>query len=362
MKNENYKILLVDPDDKRRATLAKALERKGYSLQSCPDGYLARSFLKEQDFDLVVAYRHLTGIDGLGLLRYIHSHKKDLPVIILTDCGSIEDAVEAVKMGAEDYLVVPFHEEVLIFKVSKILEHKYLQRENIQLQTQLAGQKPPGELVGQSEGMKKVYELIRSVAPIDVTVLIYGESGTGKELVARAIHEHSSRKGGPFIKVSCSIFVPTLLESELFGHEKGAFTGAIYSRAGRFEQAKGGTLFLDDIDDLSMNIQTKLLRVLQDGEIERVGGNKTIPVDVRVVVASKRSLKELIEEKSNIRQEIDDQEDRHYKLGTVRKANWEKIEVPQATKIIPLISKNKNGSYSGRFLSIVGIKDFGDKR
>lgn len=291
------RILLVDPDDRRAARIADFLEHHQFRVTTCPDGELARKSLEKQRFNLLVTNRHAHGIDGFELLRLVRRRYPATAVILLTECGSVADAVEAFKLGAQDYLTTPFHEDALLFKVRNVLEHRHLKSENVHLQSQLAVVRPPGDLIGQSESMQKVYELVHAVAPMDVTVLIYGESGTGKGMTARAIHDHSSRKDGPFVKVSCSIFVPTLLESELFGHEKGAFTGAIYARIGRFEQARGGTIFLDDIDDLSLDIQTKLLRVLQEGDIERVGGNRSLPVNVRVIVASKRSLKELIDEK-----------------------------------------------------------------
>ena len=293
------RVLLVEADRALRSRLEKSLSCAGFQVIACPDGLTGQGQLKGDGCDLVISNRYLLGVDGLELLRFSKTHCPDVPVILIAERQSIPDAVEAVKLGAADYLPLPFPDDVVVLKVRELLELRRLKAENRALQDKLAASafRSPANLVGRSEPMQRVYEMIQAVAPMDVTVLIYGESGTGKELVSRAIHACSSRKDGPFVKVSCSALVPTLLESELFGHEKGAFTGAICSRVGRFEQAKGGTIFLDDIDDVSLEIQTKLLRVLQDAEIERVGGGRLIPVDVRVVVASKCSLTELIQEK-----------------------------------------------------------------
>jgi two-component system response regulator HydG len=250
---------------------------------------------KQTPADFVITDLKMDGIDGVDVLRAVREIDPDCPAMIITAFGTIETAVEAMKLGAFDFLIKPFAPEVVRLKVERALELRNARRAKGRLEAEnayLRGEESLrlGEIVGGSEPMRRVFGIVERVAPTDTSVAVYGESGTGKELVARAIHQRSRRAQGPFIKVNCGALVETLLESELFGHEKGAFTGAIKRKLGRFELADGGTLFLDEIGDVSPSMQTKLLRVLQERDFERVGGETSIKVDVRVISATNKDL------------------------------------------------------------------------
>ncbi len=233
-------------------------------------------------------------MDGMALLEAVKKLKPETEVIVISAQGTIEKAVQAMKMGAFDFIEKPINPKVIALVVERALEKQTLVLQNRDLRSQLEDKFHFKNIVGKSEKMVKIFELIRHIAPYDSSVLIIGESGTGKELIANAIHYHSPRASMPFIKVSCASLSEGIIESELFGHEKGAFTGAITSRKGRFEMAHGGTLFLDEVEDIPPSTQIKLLRVLQEAEFERVGGNKTIQVDIRIIAASNRDLQEAV--------------------------------------------------------------------
>jgi len=293
MKN---KILIVDDEKLMRVSLEDKLTKEGYAVTSLSNAVEGVKMLQSTNFDAVITDLRLPRMDGIDFLREIKKASPDTVVIIMTAYGSIENAVTAMKEGAYDYVTKPFSLEELTIKLQKALKHKDTIAENIMLKQRVLSQYGYDNMIGKSEGMKRVFEIISTVSNRDTTILIQGESGTGKELTAGAIHYNSNRRDGPFIKVSCAALNKEILESELFGHEKGSFTGAIKTRRGRFELADGGTIFLDDVDDIPLEMQVKLLRVLQEREFERVGGEETIPVNVRVICATKKDLKKLVQE------------------------------------------------------------------
>ena len=307
MKN---KILIVDDEKLMRVSLEDKLTKEGYAVNSLSNAVEGIKLLQSTNFDAVITDLRLPKIDGMDFLREIKKASPDTVVIIMTAYGSIENAVTAMKEGAYDYVTKPFPLEELTVKLQKALKHKDTIAENIMLKQRVLSQYGYDNMIGKSEGMKRVFEIISTVSNRDTTILIQGESGTGKELTAGAIHYNSNRRDGPFIKVSCAALNKEILESELFGHEKGSFTGAIKMRRGRFELADGGTIFLDDVDDIPLEMQVKLLRVLQEREFERVGGEETILVNVRVICATKKDLKILVQEGSF-------REDLYYRLHVV---------------------------------------------
>ncbi len=282
------RILVADDEANMRWVLERALTKAGYEVETVEDGQYALDRALAERPDLVLLDLKMPKLDGLSVLRTLKEHYPDLLMVMMTAHGSTSTAVEAMKAGAQDYLMKPFDIDELLITVAKAFEVESL-REQVDY---LKGEVQHGgwQLVGSSEEMQAVKHLVERVAPTLATVLIQGESGTGKELVAQAIHALSPRVGGPFIRVNCAALTETLLESELFGHEKGAFTGAHARKTGRFELADRGTLFLDEIGELSFNVQAKLLRVLQERMFERVGGEKTIKVDVRIIAATNRDL------------------------------------------------------------------------
>lgn len=302
MKNGNktgdaMKVLLVDDEPELRGILDDALSDAGYQVTSAADGAEAMSRVGENVFHVVICDVRLPKVDGLTLLRHLRSATPDAKVIMMTAYGQVADAVSALKEGAYDYLTKPFDVEELLLQVSHIRENLRLRQELEKARSQLANGAPiPGQttLIGESPPMRRVKEMVRMVAQSEAPVLITGESGTGKELVARMVHEGSSRASGPFVAVNCGALAENLIEAELFGHERGAFTGAVKKRDGRFKAADGGTLFLDEIGELPPPAQAKLLRVLQEGTFEPLGTNTTLHVDVRVVSATHRNLRELI--------------------------------------------------------------------
>lgn len=288
-------ILVVDDDKATRDGVARTL-RSDYSVLTAADADAAMAALNVNAVDLVLTDLRMPGRDGLSLLRDIIAAYPSIPVILLSAYGSVESAVEAMKDGAYDFLTKPINLDHLELVVHRALKHKHLERQNATLRTQLAGETALGRMLGTSEAMQRVRERIRQAAPTPATVLIQGPSGTGKELVARAIHALSSRANAPFVAVHCAALAPSLLESELFGHVKGAFTGANENRKGRFELANGGTLFLDEISEIDASTQVKLLRVLETRTIEPVGSAEPIPVDIRLVAATNRNLAEWVRE------------------------------------------------------------------
>lgn len=291
------RLLLVDDEEAARYGMRRALSAFGYNISEADSAEAARLLIKQQEPDLLLLDVNLPGISGLDFLREIRTANGSAPlVIIITAHGSERMAVEAVKSGAYDYLSKPFELDDLRLVVKNAAETVQLRRENYSLRKRIEIERSArGALIGNSEGMKRVRSMIEKVAETDATVLVRGESGTGKELVAREIHERNSvRRNGAFVAVNCAALPAELIESELFGHEKGAFTGAAARREGKFEQADGGTLFLDEIGDMSSNVQAKLLRALEERRIERLGGNESIPVDVRIISATHRPLEQEI--------------------------------------------------------------------
>ncbi len=288
-------LLVVDDDSGARSALAELLRADGYSVETAGDGFKALGKLEDSTPDLVLTDLNMPGMDGVELLRKVKERDPELPVVLMTAYGGVETAVAAMREGAADYLTKPLNTDELAIVLERAMERAKLRREASDLRSQLKDRYSFDNIVGSSPEMQRVFKSVAQVAPSRATVLLSGESGTGKELVAAAIHHNSPRAGGPFVKLHCAALAESLLESELFGHEKGAFTGADRKREGRFEQAHGGTLFLDEIGEISPAIQVKLLRVLQEREFERVGGSQTLRVDVRVVAATNRDLKEMVQ-------------------------------------------------------------------
>ncbi len=288
-------ILLIEDERITRRTLEDALRGAGHEVVACDNGGDGLSRVSEGSFDVVITDLRLPGIGGLDVLRAARQKDPDCTVLMMTAYGSVETAVEALKIGAYDYLTKPFSPEKLLNMLVKIAELKQALTDNTKLRRRLQTLEER-TLVGNSAAMRALQETIRVVAERDCTVLIDGESGTGKELVARGLHRQSPRRAGPFVPVNCAVIPETLLESELFGHEKGAFSGAVARHLGYFERANGGTLFIDDIDDLPLQMQVKLLRTLQERELQRVGGDTPVQVDVRIICATKRHLQELVSE------------------------------------------------------------------
>ncbi|MFH1102241.1 MAG: sigma-54 dependent transcriptional regulator [Pseudomonadota bacterium] len=285
-------ILIVDDEKNYPPVLSAVLEEEGYETLTANSGKEALEILKQSEVDLVLTDMKMPGMDGIELLEKIKAKDPDLPIIMMTAYGTVEKAVEAMQKGAYSYILKPFDNERMILYVKKANEIYRIIKENRRLRSDIESRYCFGNIIGRSKVMRDIFEIIEKVAPTSATILIEGESGTGKELVAKSIHYNSPRKNGPFIAVNCSALAESLLESELFGHEKGAFTGAVAMKKGRFELAGGGTFFLDEIGELSSNLQIKLLRVLQEKAIERVGGIKPLPVDIRLIVATNKTLKE----------------------------------------------------------------------
>jgi DNA-binding NtrC family response regulator len=285
-------ILLVDDKSSMRKVLHQTLENEQNTILEAEDGEKALETIKSKHVDVVITDIKMPKLDGMSLLKMIKELDSEIVVIIMTAYGTIETAVEAMKLGAYDYITKPFSTEQVKLTVEKAIERQKLLYENKYLREKLNDQYNYKRIVGNSPAMQPVYELMEKVAPTDTAVLIRGDSGTGKELVAHAIHFNSRRKEKPFIKVNCAVLAEGVLESELFGHEKGSFTGAAGKRIGRFELANGGSIFLDEIGDISPSTQVKLLRVLQEKEFERVGGTESIRADVRVIAATNKNLEE----------------------------------------------------------------------
>ena len=289
-------ILVVDDEPNYLIVLSELLKEEGFEVVTAQKGEDGFKVVQDTDLDLVITDMRMPGMDGLELLKAIKSYNNDLPVIMITAFGEVEKAVVAMKAGAYNYLAKPFNNEELLLNIRKAIEHYSLLRENLRLRDEARVRYGFASIVGKNERMQEIYHLIEKVAPTSASVLITGESGTGKELVARAIHINSPREKAPFISVNCAALPETLLESELFGHERGAFTGAVAMRKGRFELADTGTLFLDEIGDIPIPLQAKLLRVLQERSFERVGGTRAIDVDVRIITATNKELKDEVDE------------------------------------------------------------------
>lgn len=304
------KILVVDDEQSLRDVLSIMLKRAGYTVISAMDGEEAVELLNKEIFDLVITDLRMPKIDGMEVLKAVKSASPETVVLIITAFASADSAVEAMKQGAYDYLTKPFQVDEVQLIIRNALEKRRLTTENMLLKREMASQSSFAQLVGQSEAMQKVFDVVRKVADSKSNVLICGESGTGKELVARAIHYNSARSVMPFVAVNCSAVPETLLESELFGHMKGSFTGAISNKAGLFEIADGGTIFLDEIGDTTPTIQVKLLRVIQEREFRRVGGNQDVKVDVRVVAATNKDLEKAVADGSF-------REDLYYRLDVI---------------------------------------------
>ena len=290
------RVVIVDDDPVVRDSLGAWFDSEGFDTTVISSGREALERIDRDRWDIALLDIKMPGMDGMELQAKLREIDPDMPLIIMTGYASVETAVQALKNGAYDYITKPFDPDELVHLVSRALEHRATKREVVRLKENLQEIFPHTDLIGQSPGMKRVFELIETVAPTDATVLITGESGTGKEIVARAIHAASPRRYMPMVAIHCGALPESLLESELFGHERGAFTGAQYRKKGKFEVADGGTVFLDEIADISLKTQTDLLRVLQEKQIVRLGSNQTVNVDFRVVAATNKSLEALVKE------------------------------------------------------------------
>jgi len=307
---EKAKILIAEDEKTQRDLLEGFLKKEGFSVQAVANGREALQKLEGNFFDMILIDYKMPELDGLQTLREIRKLYPDLPVVMMTAYGTVETAVASMKEGALDYLTKPIDLDELLLMLQKVIERSYLIRENKELRAQLQERYKFTHIVYGSPKMEEVMGLVARVAPSQATVLIRGESGTGKELIANAIHYASPRSEKPWVKVSCAAIPETLLESELFGHERGAFTGATHRRIGRFEEADGGSIFLDEIGDLSPSTQVKLLRVLQNKEFQRLGSNSTLQTDVRVITATHRNLEEAIQKELF-------REDLYYRLNVI---------------------------------------------
>jgi DNA-binding NtrC family response regulator len=310
VKQEKASILIVEDEPKMRRVLELQLTEEGFQARTAADAETGLQLLGKEPFDVIVTDFKLPGMSGLEFLQAVKRVNADLPVVIMTAYGSVETAVDAMKAGASDYVLKPFSLAELVLVIRKELASHQLRQENRDLREALGKRYEYKNIVARSDKMQAVLALVERVAPTNSTVLIGGESGVGKDLVARAIHEHSQRAAGPFVKINSTAIPETLLESELFGYEKGAFSGATSNKPGKFELADKGTLFLDEIGDVPGAIQVKLLRVLQDREFERLGSTKTLKVDVRLVAATNRDLRAALEEGTF-------REDLYYRLNVV---------------------------------------------
>jgi len=324
------KILIVDDELIMRESLAGWLERDGHAVQTAASGEEALEKVKEAQFDIFLVDIKMEGISGLDVLRSVKESDPDADVVMITAYGSIPSAIEAMKDGAYDYMLKPFDPNELGVLIEKIIQHQEQARENIYLKEQYKERTRFESMIGQSKPMHEIFDLIRDVAPMDSTVLITGETGTGKGLAAKAIHTNSSRRNGPFVTVNCGAIPEHLMETELFGHQKGAFTDAKETKKGRLEMAHGGTLFLDEIGEISMRMQIDLLRVLEDRVFYRVGGTQPIEADFRVIAATNRNLEKAI--KAGIFRE-----DLFYRLNVI---SFEMPSLIQRKEDIPLLAEH----------------------
>ncbi len=323
-------ILIVDDDHAHRTMLNTLVSGWGYIVSEADDGSTAIDNVKASSFDLVLMDVRMVKVSGLEALEAIKSVNPAIPVIIMTAYSTVETAVAALKQGAHDYLTKPLDFDKLRLTIDRAMEHTRLKEENRMLRETLGQKFDSQNIIGKSPAMRKLLETVAQVAASEATVLVSGESGTGKELIAGAIHFNSLRKDGPFVKINCAAITETLLESELFGHEKGAFTGAERRKEGRFSQAHGGTLLLDEVSEMSLMMQVKLLRALQEREFSRVGGEATIKVDVRVIAATNKNLMDQINEGAF-------REDLYYRLNVVE---LEVPPLPDRKEDIPLLAQH----------------------
>ena len=331
-------VLVVDDDDAHRGMLRMMLKSWGYTVEEAADGDEAVEKVHAKAFDAVLTDVRMGKVNGIEAMKQILSYNPSLPVILMTAYSSVETAVDALRIGAYDYLIKPLDFDALKETLNKAIEHSRLGVENRELRRQFSEENASTEILGRSPAITSMLSMIRTVAPTEATVLITGESGTGKELVARALHAQSLRKDEPLVTVNCAALAETLLESELFGHEKGAFTGADKRREGRFKQADRGTLFLDEIGEMPIGVQAKLLRALQQGEIQRVGSDKSEHVDVRVIAATNRDLRKEVEERRF-------REDPYFRLNVIS------LEVPPLRlrkEDIPLLAAHFLSHYAER--------------
>ena len=329
-------VLVVDDDVGHLSVLKTVIKSWGYEVEGVDDGSKAVEKAKERPFDLIVTDVRMAEMSGIEALKLIKEYNPAIPILIMTAYSSVESAVEALKAGAYDYLTKPLDFDVLKLTIERALDHTSLRAENLSLKEKLRSSYDLANIIGKSEPMKELIEMVAMVAPSEATALITGESGTGKELIARSIHYNSGRKEGPLVTVNCAALTENLLESELFGHEKGAFTGADRRREGRFMQANKGTIFLDEIGEMSSVMQAKLLRVIQDREIQRVGSDFTLKVDVRILAATNRDLQEDVSAGKF-------REDLYYRLNVVT------IRVPplrERVEDIPLLAQHFLETYA----------------
>ena len=329
-------VLIIEDDKTMRITLADALKNEGYTVYAATDGKEGMTAIKEGSFSLIITDVRLPDITGMKILRHVRKEGISSIIIVMTAYGSIEDAVKAMRNGAYDYITKPFDLDEMLLIVHRALDHQAVAAENVRLKKELSSCYKYPNIIGESECMRTVFSLLDRISRTESTVLILGESGTGKELIASAIHYHSSRKDKPLIKVNCAALPENLIGSELFGYEKGAFTGAAKRKPGRFEMADGGTIFLDEIGDLPMLTQTKILRVLEEQTFERLGGTKTLKVDVRIVAATNKNLSKEVKKKTF-------REDLYFRLNVIP------VELPPLRKrrndiplFIDLFSKRFN--------------------
>ncbi|HHT9130206.1 MAG TPA: sigma-54-dependent transcriptional regulator [Candidatus Brocadiaceae bacterium] len=290
------RLLLVDDDKNALDGLVKILTHDGYPVSGALSGYEALNFLSKKSFDIIITDMKLPGMGGLSLIHEIRKKEGSVAIVVITAYSSVKTAVEAIKCGADDYLTKPLNVEELKLVLEKLWERQQLIAQNRILKEKLKDKYKSSELVGSTPQMQQIFHMIADVAPSTASILILGETGTGKEIVANAIHYQSGRAAKPFVALHCAALSEGVLESELFGHEKGAFTGAIQSRKGRFEVADGGTFFLDEVGEMSLKVQVKLLRILEKGEFERVGGERTLKVNVRLIAATNRDLEREVSE------------------------------------------------------------------
>ncbi len=309
------KLLLIDDDVAACEALSTLLTHRGFAVATANAGSEALEMLERGEFDVVVSDLNMPGMSGLELCQRAHKNWPSLPIVLVTAFGSMEMAVSAIRAGAYDFISKPIQTQELLLTLTRALEHKQLKEENKQLRDTVERQKPPADMVGESPAMQELYSLLARVAETDATVLITGESGTGKELVAQAIHRRGAHSAGPLVAFNCAALPETMLESELFGHQRGSFTDAKTSRKGLFLQANGGTLFLDEIGEMPLSTQVKLLRALQERKVRPVGGDQEVPFDARIVSATSRDLETDVEEQRF-------REDLYYRINVIR------IEMP----------------------------------
>ena len=329
-------IMVIDDEKNYLVLLKTLLEDEGYEIVTFSDPEIALSFLEDSDVDVIITDVRMPNISGQELLERVKKKYPHIPVIIMTAYGTVDGAVEAMKCGAFDYITKPFSNDELLLTVQKAVRLSFAEKQNLALKKVLQEKHSPYNIVGKSKVIQDILELVQQVSQSDSNVLITGESGTGKELIAKTIHFSSKRKDGPFVAVNCAALNPNLLESELFGHEKGSFTGATHSKRGRFELAHKGTLFLDEIGELPLELQAKLLRFIQERSFERVGGTTSIKVDVRIIAATNKDLKQAVEKKEF-------REDLYYRLNVV---NIHMPPLRERVEDIPLLAAHFLKIYS----------------